>query len=532
MCSGTASVCAVVNRGSTYGIGDFGNLHLELRQTGSPYRDVLPFTRFDDPTATVRVVKDFTASELFPGTAPIVAGTEIGKFRFRGEARANPWSWTRLDFDYAVTVRNPLITTVIPWSQLGRSTRTGWGTPPADDGWGSELYAPKAFEHYILNVVAPNDLPKARDITTWARDNFMVANKGCTLTSWTMAIDALKLDTVNPGQLMTKIDSATDSGGNWRNLMKIKSITPRAGVPGQWDVKGAMVSPYTLQQVYPSLGIRSLGGLALADAEKEIAAALAQGNPVILRLGYSPSIPSRHSVLVYGASARDDGSIGLDLVDSYPRNGTARAGGGLPGDRSRDPSRSPGGSLLSLSELDNTFGVSLNASYIASRSPPSWLRRTYDGFFSANCALSVTITDPAGARVTFDTRNGLLFSDLVGVSLNRLVPEYGIDEALSEAAWQQILDGDLPTLLSIPGSRMTSVGTYKIDLTGLQDGEYDVDFSWLGWSEGIQPFHAAGYLNAGQSASFTFAVPEPSSIVGLSGITLVGIVFLLRRRRK
>ena len=524
----------VSNRGSTCGLSTFNDMHLELRHSTRPRIEVLSNSQFHTTASPPRTVTDVSASELWPSqtqVGDIGERTEIGNFRFRGITRSNPSSWTTLDVLWAPMVKNPLIETVVPMSQQGSSMRSGWNDPRVDN-WGQLPYASNAYDAYVATL---EDGP-FRDRVIAEKANYTILRKGCTLTAWTMAINAAGFDSVTPPGLLTNLEGLTDGDGNPRNLMRIENIefgpTSTLGIvprcpDGMMCVDGANVTPYALQQVYPDMKIRRLAN-NLSAAETQIVSSLARGEPVVLRLGYSPSQRNRHSVLVYGASAREDGTVVLDMVDTWPRDGQSdvRPTGGLPGDRSRDASRAIGGEPMSLEELDNTFGVTLKNSYMVSRYGRS------DGWMSINSSLAVTITTPNGQSISVDTLSGLASGDFADISVARIAPDISIDQELTDDEWEGLTTGHLPALVSIPGEHMDQRGDYTIELVGLQDDDYWLDFWWDGWGNSVRPFHSEGFLAKGETVSFTYSVPvpEPTAFCSLLLLSLGSILYSGRIR--
>ena len=482
----------------TYNMTWFANVHLELRQSGCSPIEILSDMAFRD-TAAPRQVVDLSASDLWPYT-PVPGEREIGKLRFRGIVRANPYGWTTLDVAAAPIVKNPLVTTVRPMSQGGGSTRPVWSGAPVGE-WGSNVYAMQAYDTYV------NSLPASptKAIIIAYEPSYTIMRKGCTLTCYAMGLSALGVDTVNPLGLQNKIEALTDSNGQPRNLLRIDKITLNPSNTQVAYVDGANLSPSKIQQVYgDQVAIESLGGKSMSEAEAAIAGAVALGNPVILRIGKrttgSTIEDNAHSVLVYGASARDDGGVLLDLIDPARRNGTGSSS--YPGDRSREGNKSFGGNAMTLAELNTVQHVSLSNSCILSKSNGA-------ATFSANCAVQVTITDPTGARVVFDTRTGLISSDLPGVSVARLAPDIGEDEEIDDATWQQILASDLPCVLSVPSDLVETVGNFQMDVLGLADSEYSVAACWPGWKGNTNPLDETGYILAGETVSYSYEIPVP-----------------------
>ena len=443
-----------IREGLNVGTSTFSGVVLELRQNvmgGTRIvGDVMDDAQFK---SGVPAIVDFPSSAIWPGIsgAGPSSGTELGLLRFRGWTRSNPISTASMTAAWSMMVTDPEIITMVPYSQLGSSTRSGWGSNPPDDPWGTRVYAEKAYDDYVASL--PVTDPRVATYNS-LKSTYMFGRKGCTLTSWTMAINALGIDVATPVEVMDKLEA--------KDLLTIKGIVPDSTNSTISYTVGANITPWVLRQIYPDLQTENLGGLSFTDAELKMASEIAKGNPVILRLGYSTGERDRHTVIAYGASARTDGTIVFDIIDSYPRDGSAATA--LIGDRYRDPSspKAVAGTSLSLSEMDTQFGLTLGKSYVVSKEPPGLLDSlSFDGIFQSNCAVEITITDPSGNQIRFDTLNGLISSDIDGVIVEREVPDIAPDIQVDEEAWQQMLGGYLPTVVSIPGEAMMEDASIK-----------------------------------------------------------------------
>jgi VCBS repeat-containing protein len=367
------------------------------------------------------------------------------------------------------------------WTQTsgGQAIISGSGYDPVRQTlapWGTQQYAPVQLENFINTLSTgsaqhPADLDNLDDLIQLdLSGKLSIRNKGCLLTSLSMALDRLGLVKLTPEQLLRQLDAINgfdpiqfinhkpDGTPKFKNDSGIKVFSFK-GADLQWPKLAQLIPSLQAERIFPGS----------SNFTTELQAALKAGKPVLVNIHNGGHWALAHAI---------NGDT-LEYIDPEFSTSTVYQSMSLSSE-----------ALGIKSAVILSKGQSQGSFWIQSQSP-----------------IEYVLTSPSGARLGFNPVTHTSYSEIEGASYGELFPILDPDDEYSEAE----LDALRPFLPRLGTGPQLEFGTYQLDVFGIGTGPFTVNFFGADAVGQETTFTTSNSITPGDQQTFTFTVLEQSS---------------------